>query len=133
MLSRQSIRSFSTTRVKRDAATCQLLGKFGSTPTTFRTKEGRPAVRYLFAVNRGAPGSDTQTTSWFNVVSFEERAIERLTSEDLKGAKALINATLDVKKQRDETTGQYSDIVNIKQTGMHLIERSKKTSTENSE
>lgn len=123
MIARCLRRTFSTSSPRRDAATCQLLGRFGSTPTTFQTSQGRPAVRYLFAVNRGAPNTETQTTSWFNVVSFDERAIERLTSEDLKGAKALINANFDVKKSRDEETGSYTEVVNIRQTGMHIIER----------
>lgn len=118
-------RAFSTCAPRRDAATCQLLGRFGSTPTTFQTKDGRPAVRYLFAVNRGAPNSDSHSTSWFNVVSFDERAIERLTLEDLKGAKALINANFDIKKSKDESTGAFTELVNIRQTGMHIIERKK--------
>lgn len=127
-------RCFSTSRPRFDLATCQLLGRFGNTPQVFQTKDGRPAVRYLFAVNRGQqPGGNnnntdsSQSTSWFNVVSFDERSIERLTNEDLKGAKALINANLDVKKHKDESTGVYSDIVNIRQTGMHILERSKKS------
>ncbi|CCG81871.1 Putative uncharacterized protein [Taphrina deformans PYCC 5710] len=118
-------RQFSTTSFHRDTATCQLLGKFGSTPSTFTTRDGQPGVRYLFAVNRGS--MDNATTSWFNVVSFDERAIERLTVEDLKGAKALVNGTLDVRRSKDDKTGQYSDQVNIKQISLHIIERSKKT------
>lgn len=70
---------------------------------------------------------ENATTSWFNVVSFDERAIERLTVEDLKGAKALVNGTLDIKRHKDDKTGQYTDQVNIKQVGLHIIERSKKT------
>ena len=92
-------RSFSASRSVKDAATCQLLGKFGTTPTKFTTSSGRVAARYVFAVNRGPP--ESQTTSWFNVVAFNEQQIERLTSEDLKGAKALINGALDVQTRKE--------------------------------
>lgn len=122
-MSRLCYRSFSTSRPARDLATCQLLGRFGSTPTTFKTRDGRPAVRYLFAVNSN---NKTDETSWYNVVSFDERAIERLTSEDLKGAKALVNAALDVKSRKDEGSGRYFDQVSLRQTGLHIIERNKK-------
>lgn len=137
-MSRLCYRAFSTGRPARDLATCQLLGRFGSTPTTFKTRDGRPAVRYLFAVNRvsqpspsssSSKGQDTGETSWFNVVSFDERAIERLTSEDLKGAKALVDAAIDIKSRKDDESGKYFDQVSLRQTGLHIIERNKKTTT----
>lgn len=122
---RQGLRHFSTSRISRDAATCQLLGKFASTPNTFTTKDGKPAVGYLFAVNKGPP--ENQTASFFNVVSFDERVIERLTVEDLKGAKALVNGSLQIRRLKDDATGTYSESINIRQLSLHIIERSKRS------
>jgi hypothetical protein len=124
-------RQFSTSVPRRDAATCQLLGKFASTPTKFETKTGKTGYRYLFAVNRGV-GED-QTTSWFKVSTFDKYAIERFEAEDFKGAKALINAQFSVTSKKNEEDGTYSDLVNIRQTGMNIIARSQKSDSGPSE
>ncbi|ORY87779.1 hypothetical protein BCR37DRAFT_390301 [Protomyces lactucae-debilis] len=130
-LNKQSLalaaRQFSSSASRRDAATCQLLGKFGSTPARFETKAGQIGYRYLFAVNRGL--GETQTTSWFNVSTFDKYAIERFEAEDFKGAKALINAAFSVSSTKNED-GTYTDLVNIRQTSMHIIARSQKRQAE---
>ena len=134
-LTTSSTRPFSTSRPSLDLAKVQLLGNLGATPQRFTLNSGNgEGVRYKVAVNRGKD----KPASWFTVVSFDAGQIDRLApnndnaasgggqgggGEDLKGAKVLVDALIDIQPVKDDSGNTIGERVQLRQTGLQIISR----------
>ena len=129
-LARPTTRHFTTTRLARDLAKVQLLGNLGASPQRFSLASGNgEGVRYKVAVNRGKD----RPASWFTVVSFDTTQIDRLAPKDgsggggaesdLKGAKVLVDALLDVQPLKDDSGSIIGDRVQLRQVGLQIISK----------
>ena len=127
-LARPVTRHFTTTRLARDLAKVQLLGNLGASPQRFSLASGNgEGVRYKVAVNRGKD----RPASWFTVVSFDTTQIDRLAPKeggggaesDLKGAKVLVDALLDVQPLKDDSGSIIGDRVQLRQVGLQIISK----------
>lgn len=139
------VRSFSSTRPAADLARVQLLGNLGAAPQRFSLASGSgEGVRYKVAVNRGKD----RPASWFTVVCFDPAQVDRLapqatsgssgggggggsvggaggvaSAEELKGAKVLVDATIDIQPVKDDSGSTVGERVQLRQTHLQIVSR----------
>lgn len=80
MLSQIAKRTFSSSAARANVARFTAIGRIGTDLEVSQAASGRPYLRYALAVN-----GPKEHTSWYNVVVFDEHAIDALTNYYQKG------------------------------------------------
>lgn len=83
----QGVRTFSASAHKRDVARFTAVGTIGNDLEKQVSGSGTEYLKYPLAVS-----GRNDTTSWFNIVVFDPRAIEFMTKYLKKGARVFVEA-----------------------------------------
>lgn len=108
VLSRSSLRAFSTSNAAANVAKMTLVGRIGSELEPLTSKAGKPYLKYSLAVRTGK-----DQTSWFNVSALDPRTIEFMTQYVEKGSLVYVEA--DASMNQYEVEGQNRTSLNLVQ------------------
>jgi single-stranded DNA-binding protein len=104
-------RSFSGTAVKSDIARFTAVGRIGTDLERQTAQSGSSYLRYALAVNN-AKGQ----VSWFNIVVFDDRAIEFMTKYLRKGSPVFVEADASIHQFASESGENRSSLQLVQQT-----------------
>lgn len=133
-LTRQSLRSFSSSAARLAFAKMQLLGTVGIVNHR-ETKDGVPFINYSLAVNRfnplGSVEEGTRTiTDWFNVSVFDERHLHAFNSFLKPGTQLFVECDVRQRVVADEAGENKQVFTSLRQTSFDVVRFAKKTEEE---
>lgn len=130
-ITRQSIRSFSSSASRSTFAKMQLLGTVGSVNNR-ETRDGVPFINYSLAVNRFNPQGSIEennrtVTDWFNISVFNEKHVNSFNSFLKPGVQLYVECDVRQRVVTDENDENKQTFTSLKQVNYDVVRFAKKT------